>query len=50
MMKPWPDCQDTRPDDMEFCPRDGAPPSPAAALYDRRSALTERRYNSWRSA
>jgi hypothetical protein len=25
MMKPWPDCQDTRPDDMEFCPRDGAP-------------------------
>jgi hypothetical protein len=38
-------CQQTCSDDVEFCPRDGAPHNPVAAVSDRRPAIRDRRYN-----
>jgi hypothetical protein len=44
-MKICPTCQQTYSDDVEFCPRDGAPHFAVAAVSDRRPAIGDRRYN-----
>ena len=45
LMKICLNCQKSHSNNVDFCPRDGAPHNPVAAVSDRRAAIRDRRYN-----